>query len=107
MKSEEMKKIEELRDLVEQAIVAFRSALSVGDSKVIMELTSRFDTHMQNHTRDMQSINQRFDSIDKKVDPVFDAFQKASGFKAVALLILTTVGSFFGVALAYKNLFHK
>jgi len=97
MKKEESKQIEELKNLVERALVAVRDSMTPSHSQVMLDFGKKLDLHIEEHKKDIDAINE-------KLNPIADAFSKASGFRAVALLLATSLITLWGAVSAYKNL---
>lgn len=100
MKREEIQNaiVELLDDRLERVIVAIRA--SHPSAKDIKELSSKLDAHIVTHELDTKEIN-------AKLDPVYKAFQTASGFKATVILIATTLGGIWASIEAFKKLTGK
>jgi hypothetical protein len=88
----------ELKDMIESLALAARQ--SGVPSAVLLEIRNKLDNHIAIHEEDIRKINE-------KLDPVYKAFQTASGFKATVLLIATTLGGIWASVEAFKKLTGK
>lgn len=99
MKSEIEKAIAELiEEKFNQVVVAIRA--SHPSALDIKELGKKLDAHIITHEIDTKEIN-------AKLEPVYKAFQTASGFKATVVLIATTLGAIWASIEAFKKLTGK
>jgi uncharacterized membrane protein (DUF106 family) len=89
-----------LRDLLEQALIATRDSTPKSLSDYLFRMERKLDNHIRNHETEAKEIKE-------KLDPVFSAFQKASGFKAVVILLAITVGSLVTIIEGWRVLFKK
>ena len=69
-------------------------------SRLFKDLSYKLDTHIARHKEDYENMN-------KKIDPIHKAFQKASGFKAVLFLIASTVISIVAILEGWRRIFGK
>lgn len=92
------KVIERLEDKIESlAVLARQSGIP---SQVLLNIQRKLEEHIEVHERDIKNIN-------GKLDPVYGAFEKASGFKATILLLATTLGGIWAAVEAWKKLTGK
>lgn len=99
MKSEMEKALAELlEEKFNQVVVAIRA--SHPSAQDIKNLNAKLDDHITTHEKYTKEIN-------AKLDPVYQAFQTASGFKATVILIATTLGGIWASIEAFKKLTGK
>lgn len=87
-----------IQEKFDQVVVAIRA--SHPSAQDIKDLSAKLDDHITTHEKDTKEIN-------AKLDPVYQAFQTASGFKATVILIATTLGGIWASIEAFKKLTGK
>lgn len=95
--------IQELKDLVENALIAVRDSASPSLSQVILDLTRKLDGHIETHERDTKEIYRKLD----KFEPMYEAYSSASKVRGAIMWIGGTLVSLVAGVEAWRKLTGK
>jgi tetrahydromethanopterin S-methyltransferase subunit B len=91
MKQDEKK---ELKDLLEQTLIAVRDSASPSLSQVIFTMTEKLDLHIQTHEEDIKDLKKDIADLKISVEPAVSAIDTANNVKRGVIWIAGLIIAF-------------
>jgi hypothetical protein len=102
---------EEIKNLITESnkgLLDEFSKVSIGLRESLTPSHSQLMNEIKNEIVNIKKENERTTKdIMDKLNPVYNAFQKANGFKAGLYLISATIASIAGIVISYREIFKK
>ena len=106
MKKGESLQLEEMKNLLEKALVAVRES-APGYSQAIVTLTKQLQCHMDTYKTDMDEMKEKLAGMEEKLNPVHEAFVNANGTAKTIIFIskiAASIGAITGAIITLKHL---